>query len=137
MADSSSSVPTTSSWNAMAAPMQRLPRPGRRVSHSSDAQQPAGPEDPQAVGQFSDRCWSERANVGRFEALAALGDFELHGLAFDELLEARTGNVGEVHEQVVAVLSLDESESLLVVEELDDTCCHLNFTSVFARERRN
>src|SRR5690606_31886323 len=69
------------------------------------------PTDP--VGAFARRGGSDDGDVGRLRALLALGDVELHLRALGEGLEARAVDRGEVHEDVVAVLALDEAEALV------------------------
>src|SRR5450755_1990731 len=59
------------------------------------------------------------ANVRGLQALLALLDFEFDALVFGERLEAGTGDVAEVGEQVGAARVLrDEAEALALVEPL-------------------
>ena len=76
------------------------------------------------VGEDSVSTCSDRANCEGFIALAAGADVEFDMLTLFEGLEARTLDVGEMDEDVIAVFSGDEPESLLVVEELYGACCH-------------
>ena len=68
---------------------------------------------------------SDDANALSLISLAALADFELDALTFFERAVTRSLDVREVNEHVVAVLSRDEAEALLVVEELDCSCRHV------------
>src|SRR3954451_19727818 len=68
---------------------------------------------------------SDRADVLRLRALLALGDVELHLLAFLQLTVALAGDVGVVGEDVGATaLLLNEAEALLAVEPLDCALGH-------------
>ena len=62
------------------------------------------------------------SNVLRFLALPAGSDVELDALTLVEALVALTDDVGEVDEHIVALLTRDEAEALLCVEELHGTC---------------
>ena len=62
------------------------------------------------------------SNVLRFLALPAGSDVELDALTFVEALVALALDVGEVDEHIVALLTRDEAEALLGVEELHGTC---------------
>ena len=62
--------------------------------------------------------------VEPFAALAALADVELDLLALIECLVSFTNDVRKVHEHIVAAIAGDESEALVVVEELHGTYCH-------------
>jgi hypothetical protein len=65
-------------------------------------------------------------NVLSLPALGALGDVELHGLAFLQAAEAARLNRGEMHEDVFAILAADEAVALGVVKPLYCSCfCHL------------
>jgi hypothetical protein len=59
-----------------------------------------------------------------FLALATRGHVELDALTLIEGLVTRPLDVGEVDEHVVALLTGDEAEALLVVEELHGSSCH-------------
>jgi hypothetical protein len=64
------------------------------------------------------------ANVVRFDALAALAEFELDLLARQKGATTAAFNVGEVNENVLAVFAGKESVSLFVIEELHGTDWH-------------
>src|SRR5829696_7457991 len=64
---------------------------------------------------------SDGADVLGLLALAARGDVELDPLALFEGAVARALDVGEMHEDVFAVLTGDEAVALLRVEELHGT----------------
>ena len=57
-------------------------------------------------------------DVRRLGALGALDDFELHPLTLGQRLVAVHRDRGEVHEDVLATLTLDEPVTLLVREPL-------------------
>ena len=75
---------------------------------------------------------SDHANVLGFLTLAAGGDVELDALALVKRLVAAALDVGEVDEHVVALLSRNEAEALLGVEELHGTCGHSILSSVLS-----
>ena len=60
-------------------------------------------------------------DVVRFDTLAALAEFELDLLARNECAAPGAFDVGEVHEHILLAFARDESETLLVIEELDGT----------------
>ena len=60
----------------------------------------------------------------RFDTLAALTEFELDLLARNESAAPGAFDVGEVNEHILLALARDESETLLVIEELDGTGWH-------------
>src|SRR5687768_3243183 len=64
-------------------------------------------------------------DVRRLQALIALHDLELDALAFLEGLVALHGDRGEVNEDVLPFLALDEAVALLVREPLDGALCQL------------
>src|SRR5437660_11835385 len=57
-------------------------------------------------------------DVGRLQALVALHDLELDALTLGQRLVPLHGDGGEVDEDVVSLLALDESVTLLVGEPL-------------------
>ncbi len=63
-------------------------------------------------------------DVVRFDTLAALTEFELDLLARNESAAPGAFDVGEVNEHILLALARDESETLLVIEELDGTGWH-------------
>ena len=63
-------------------------------------------------------------DVVRFDTLAALTEFELDLLARNESAAPGAFDVGEVHEDILLAIARDESEALLVIEELDGTGWH-------------
>ena len=68
---------------------------------------------------------ADRANLGRLLALRPFLHLELDLLVLLEGLEARTLDLGEVREEVLAAtIRLDEAEALGVVELLDGTRAH-------------
>jgi hypothetical protein len=66
----------------------------------------------------------ERLYVEGFWALAAFAELEAHFLALMESTSAGAFDVGEVDEDVIPVWTGDESEALLIVEELHCTFEH-------------
>src|SRR5688500_1878494 len=64
----------------------------------------------------------QNADVLRFLPLAARCHVELDALTLVERLVAAALDVRIVNEDVVALLTRDEAEALLGVEELDGTC---------------
>jgi len=60
----------------------------------------------------------ERGNVRCLESLGTRGHFELNGLAVVQRLVSLRLNRGEMHENIVAGLALDESEALAGVKPL-------------------
>src|SRR3954470_22319397 len=90
--------------------------------------------EPRALRQFC--LLADRNDVGRHRALLALCGLVLDLRALGQGLEARTGDVAEVHEEVLAaLLRRDEAEALGVVEPLDGSCCHENTSSRSTHER--
>src|SRR5712692_1325136 len=72
-----------------------------------------------------ERRYLDSSNVLRLPALGALGHVELHGLAFLQALEAASLNSGEMHENVLAILTADETIALGVVKPLHCSLfCH-------------
>jgi hypothetical protein len=63
-------------------------------------------------------------HVDRGGPLAALLDVERHPVALGEGLEAGALNGGIVNEDVVPFFPRDETKTLLLIEPLNDTCCH-------------
>ena len=81
----------------------------------------------------------KRTDVLRFLAFTSGSDIELHMLALVQRLVASTLNIRVVDEDVVALLSRDETEALLGVEELHCTRCQCTLVSILiphARDRR-
>ena len=78
----------------------------------------------------SDAIWLDHAHLGRLQAFLALHHVEADAGAFGEGLEAVALDLGEVHEHVRAVILLDETETLRVVEPLHGTFCHLAISPV-------
>ena len=76
---------------------------------------------------------SDHPNVLGFLTLAAGGNVELDALALVEGLVAVALDVGEVDEHIVALLTRDEAEALLGVEELHGTCSQSSLSSVSSR----
>jgi hypothetical protein len=66
---------------------------------------------------------SDCSNVSSFLAFAAWGHVELDLLALIERLVAASLNVGVVDEYILALLTRDEAEALLGVEESYSSCC--------------
>jgi len=64
------------------------------------------------------RRYLDRGNVLRLPALGALDHVELHLLAFLQALEAASLNRGEMHENVFAILTADETIAFGVVKPL-------------------
>ena len=57
-------------------------------------------------------------DVLRLPALGALGHVKLHGLAFLQAAEAASLNRGEMHEDILAILTADEAIAFGVVKPL-------------------
>ena len=76
---------------------------------------------------------SDHPNVLCFFTFAAGGDVELDALALVEGLVAVALDVGEVDEHIVALLTGDEAEALLGVEELHGACSQSSLSSVPSR----
>jgi hypothetical protein len=70
--------------------------------------------------------WSDDADVLRLFALPAGSDVELDTLPLIEGLVALALDVGEMDEDVVALLARDEAEALLSIEELHGSCGHFD-----------
>src|SRR3990172_9260516 len=70
----------------------------------------------------SARCCRDVRGLG---TLGTLDDLELHTLAFGEGLEAVHRDRGEVDEDVVPSLALDEAVALLVRKPLDGALLHV------------
>jgi hypothetical protein len=70
----------------------------------------------------------EGLDVGGLEALGSLGDFKFNRLAIIERLIAISHNCGEMDENVLTALALDEPEALAGIEPLH---CSLFFTHCF------
>src|SRR5450759_1279992 len=67
----------------------------------------------------------DSGNVLRLPALGALGHVELHCLTFLQALEAARLNSGEMHENVFAILTADETIAFGVVKPLHCSLfCH-------------
>ncbi len=66
------------------------------------------------------------ANVLGFFALLAGNGVELDALTLFKVLVTITLNVGEMDENVITLLTRDESESLVRIEKLHCTLCHEN-----------
>src|ERR671910_819456 len=73
-------------------------------------------------------------DVRRLGALGALDDFELHALTFGQRLVALHRDRGQVDEDILATLTLDEAVTLLVREPLDGALSQLCF--LLAMKRR-
>jgi len=67
----------------------------------------------------------ESLNVFGLQALGALGDIELHGLAFLQALETAGLDGGEMHENVFASLTADKTVALGVIEPLYCSLFHM------------
>src|SRR5690348_12418547 len=71
---------------------------------------------------------SESADVLGLGALRALGDLELDAGALLKGLKAGAGNGRVVDENVsTTALLLDEAETLVIVEPLDGSLCHVSY----------
>ena len=75
------------------------------------------PKDPVCGGNAA--ALFQGDDVFRLQALAAFGDGELHALAFTQDAMAIAGDGAEVHEDVFAVVPLDEAEALAGAEPFD------------------
>src|SRR5687767_9586866 len=76
----------------------------------------------------------DRGDVRRLGALGALDDLELHLLTLGQRLVPLHRDRGEVDEDVLATLTLDEAVPLLVREPLDGALSQLCF--LLAMKRR-
>src|SRR5687768_14929606 len=89
----------------------------RRAPKEKAGQRPASPRCSEGT--------SGSLDVRRLLALRAVRDFERDLLAFLQRLESLTLDRREMREQVLAaVIGLDESETLRIVEPLDRTGSH-------------
>ena len=70
---------------------------------------PRYPFESRARYRLGKRRSLDRGNVLRLPALGALGDVELHLLAFLQALKAASLNRGEMHENVFAIFTADET----------------------------
>src|SRR5437588_8661227 len=70
------------------------------------------------------RCASDHPNVLRFLTLLAGCDIELDALALVQGLIAVALNIREVDEHILALLTGDETVTLVGVEELHGALCH-------------
>ena len=68
--------------------------------------------------KFFQSKWLQRLDVGRLQALGAANDFEFNRLAVVERLIAISHNRGEMDENVLTALALDESKALAGVKPL-------------------
>ena len=75
-----------------------------------------------------DHAYLEGLDVRGLQALGTLGDFEFNRLAIIQRLVAISHNCGEVDENVLSTLALDESKALAGIEPLH---CTLFFTHCF------
>lgn len=82
---------------------------------------------------FSARCGLQRLNVRGLQALGAADDFKLDRLAVVQRLVAIRLNCGEMDENVLSALALDEAKALAGIEPLD---CSLFFTHFSFSSRR-
>lgn len=78
---------------------------------------------------------SDDPDVLGFFALSARGYVELDVLTLLETLVSTPLNVGVVNENILALLTRDEAEALLGVEELHGTCCQLLLFSIGEQAR--
>src|SRR4051812_7456458 len=67
------------------------------------------------------------AHVGSLQALGALADIELHLLVLLQVAEPRLLDGAEMYEYIRPAILGDEAVSLLGVEPLHHTSCHLQF----------
>ena len=75
-----------------------------------------------------DHAYLEGLDVRGLQALGTLGDFEFNRLAIIQRLVAISHDRGEVDENVLSTLALDESKALAGIEPLH---CTLFFTHCF------
>lgn len=78
---------------------------------------------------------SDDPDVLGFLALSARGDVEFDVLTLFETLVSTPLNIGVVNENILALLTRDEAEALLGVEELHGTCCQLLLFSIGEQAR--
>jgi len=99
---------------------------GSRRRQAPDATMPGILSNPGHM-DFAQRAPSplEGGNVLRLPALRAFGHVELHGLAFLQALKAARLDCGEMHENVFAILTADETIAFGVVKPLHCSLfCH-------------
>src|ERR1700760_99784 len=81
------------------------------------------------------RMGSDDPDVLRFFTLAARRDIELDALTLIQGLVTVSLDVGEVDEDILALLPTDEAETLLGIEKLDCSCNHCEFSLCFGRAK--
>ena len=75
-------------------------------------------------GHTVDQRCLQGPNVLSLPALGALGDFELHALAFLQAAEASRLDGGEMHENIFAALPADKAIAFRVVKPLHCSLFH-------------
>jgi hypothetical protein len=107
-------------------------RAGRCLVHKLDRRNKKGmPEILSDNGHFFVRL--DGLNVLGLPALWSLGHVELHRLPFLQAAKAACLNSGEMHEDILAILSADEAIALGVVKPLYCSLfCHLIFLFPFS-----
>src|SRR5712692_7475488 len=87
---------------------------------------------PEILSNRAPSCRLDSLNVLSLPALRAFGHLELHGLPFLQAAKAACLNSGEMHEDVLAILTADEAIAFGVVEPLYCSLfCHLIFLFPF------
>jgi hypothetical protein len=71
-------------------------------------------------------------NVGRLGALGPLGDFKLDLIAFVKHLKPVLFDGGEMHEDVISIVSGNESKTLLLIKPFYTTFGHYNSPPLFS-----
>src|SRR5437867_1792463 len=84
-------------------------------------------------GVDESKTWKQRSgtrlrscHVDCLQTLRPLLDFELDDLVLEETPAAFTADLRVVHEDIGAVVLLDEAPTLLVIEPLDPADCHIH-----------
>jgi hypothetical protein len=65
------------------------------------------------------------ADVSCLQAFRAVDNIKGYCLTFSEGFEAFADDCGEVYENIFAILLLDETKTLRIIEPLDFSLCHL------------
>jgi hypothetical protein len=95
--------------------------------------QKRGP-NPEIGASFSiSKIWilGHHDNVGRLGALGPLGDFKLDLIAFVKHLKSLLFDGGEMHEDVISIVSGNEPEALLFIKPFHSTFGHHNSPPLF------
>ena len=105
-------------WCATREQGARLRRRPLRTQRPAQWQKKTGDALEAHRPKFFQTKWLQRLDVGRLQALRAADDFEFNRLAVVERLIAISHNRGEMDENVLTALALDESKALAGVKPL-------------------